>query len=255
MIIDDLKGARALVTGSSTGIGAAVAVALAHAGASVAVHYRSSRGEAEAVLAEIAAAGGTAVALEADLTRSAEAARLVSEAVDRLGGLDILVNNAGAMIRRAPLADLDDALFDEVLDTNVRSVLMTTRAALPALRQSSRGCVINTSSIAARNGGGPGASLYAGAKAFVLNLTRSMAKELAPDGIRVNGVSPGVIMTPFHERFSTAEWLEAQRKTIPLGRIGSPADVTGTCLYLASRTLSGYVTGQTIEVNGGQFMS
>lgn len=253
-MLTDLKGKRAIVTGASTGMGAAIAAAYAQYGVRVVVHYNASEKEARAVVAAIAKAGGEAHAIRADLARTSEATRLVSESVAALGGIDILVNNAGAMIKRTPLAEVEDDLYDRVLDTNVRSVVMTTKAALPHLKQAGRGVVINMSSIAARNGGGPGAALYAGAKAFVLNVTRSMAKEFAADRIRVNGVSPGVIMTPFHERFSTPEWLEAMRKTIPQARIGEPQDAVGTFLYLASDAMSGYVTGQTLELNGGQFM-
>ena len=202
----------------------------------------------------IKARGGEASAVQADVSTTAGAESLIASATQALGGLDILVNNAGALIKRAPLAEVDDALYDQVLDTNIRSVVMTSKAARPHLRDSGAGVIITVSSIAARNGGGPGAGLYAGAKAFVLNFTRNMAKELAPDNIRVNGVSPGVIMTPFHERFSSPEWIEAQRKTIPMGRIGVPQDAVGVFLFLASNTMSGYVNGQTIELNGGQYM-
>jgi 3-oxoacyl-[acyl-carrier protein] reductase len=253
-MLDDLRGRRALVTGSSTGIGAAIAKAYARYGMHVAVHYNASVAEAEAVVDAIRAAGGEAHAFKADLASSADASRLVEEVVQRLGGLDVLVNNAGAMIKRTPIAEIDDDLYDRVLDTNIRSVVMTTKAALPHLKASGQGAIINMSSIAARNGGGPGAALYAGAKAFVLNVTRSMAKEFAPFGIRVNGVSPGVIMTPFHERFSSPEWLETMRKTIPMERIGTPDDAVGVFLFLASGAMSAYIAGQTIELNGGQFM-
>jgi 3-oxoacyl-[acyl-carrier protein] reductase len=253
-MLEDLKGLRALVTGSSTGIGAAVAKAYAARGMRVVVHYNSSEAEAKAVVAEIEAAGGEAHALRADISSSAAAVGLADGAAEALGGLDVLVNNAGGLVKRTPVGEIEDEFFDEVVDLNVRSVVMVTKAALPHLRQSGRGSVINVSSIAARNGGGPGASLYAGSKAFVLNLTRSMAKEFAPFGIRVNGVSPGVIMTPFHERFSTPEMLEATRKTIPLERLGTPQDNAGVFLFLASPAMSGYITGQTIEVNGGQYM-
>jgi 3-oxoacyl-[acyl-carrier protein] reductase len=253
-MLEDLKGKRALVTGSSSGIGAAVAAALAKRGARVAVHYNASAEGANEIVKEIEAAGGEGRAFGADVSHSAEATKLVDNVARHFGGLDILVNNAGAMIKRAPLADLDDDLFDKVVDTNVRSVVMVTKAARPYLAASGAGVIINLSSIAAHNGGGPGASLYAGSKAFVLNMTRSMAKELAPENIRVNGVSPGVIMTPFHERSSSPEWLEAQRKAIPMARIGNTDDAIGVFLFLASNTMSGYITGQTIELNGGQFM-
>ncbi len=253
-MLEDLKGKRVLVTGASTGIGAAVARGFAAAGARVAVHFQASASEAEAVVAEIGGAGGSALALEADLGGRSGAAELVEEAAARLGGLDVLVNNAGALLRRAPLGEIDDALFDRVLDLNVRSVVMASQAAVPHLKKAGGGSIINTSSVAARNGGGPGSALYGGAKAFVSNVTRNMARELAPQGIRVNAVAPGVIMTPFHERYSSPELLEQMRRSIPMGRIGKAEDCVGAYLFLASPALSGYITGQTIEVNGGQIM-
>ena len=254
-MLDDLKGLRALVTGSSTGIGAAVAKAYAANGMRVVVHYKSSEAEANAVAAEIRAAGGEAHVLQADVADSTQAVDLVNKAADKLGGLDVLVNNAGALVKRTPIAEIEDEFFDSVVDLNVRSVVMASKAALPYLKKSGgRASVINLSSIAARNGGGPGSSLYASSKAFVLNLTRGMAKEFVPFGIRVNGVSPGVIMTPFHERYSTAEQIEAMRKTVPMERVGTPQDNVGVFLFLASPAMSGYITGQTIEVNGGQYM-
>jgi 3-oxoacyl-[acyl-carrier protein] reductase len=140
-----------------------------------------------------------------------------------------------------------------VLDLNVNSVVIASHAALPHLRKS-RGCIINTGSIAGRNGGGPGVGIYGAAKGFVQTFTRALAKEVAPDGIRVNAVAPGTIATPFHERDSTPEQLEAVRKGIPLGRLGSAEDCAGAYLFLASPSMSRYVTGQIIEVNGGQLM-
>lgn len=253
-MLDDLKGMRALITGSSTGIGAAVAKAYAAHGMRVIVHYKSSEAEANAVVAEIRAAGGEAHALQADVSDSAATEDLVGKAAEKLGGLDVLVNNAGALVKRTPIGEIDDAFFDSVVDLNVRSVVMASKAALPHLKQSGHSSVINLSSVAARNGGGPGSSLYASSKAFVLNLTRGMAKEFLPFGIRVNAVSPGVIMTPFHERYSTPQQIEAMRQTIPMGRVGTPQENVGTFLFFASPSMSGYITGQTLEVNGGQFM-
>ncbi|KFC70113.1 Enoyl-(Acyl-carrier-protein) reductase [Bosea sp. LC85] len=254
-MIDDLKGKRILVTGSSTGIGAAVAKAYAERGAAVAVHYNQSKEPAQALLAEIKAAGGTAILIGGDVSKSKEAARIVDEAAAGLGGLDVLVNNAGALVKRVPLDDIDDEIYDRVLDLNVRSVVVASQVAARHMRKAGRGSIINTSSVAARNGGGPGALLYAGAKAFVLNATRNLAKDLAGANIRVNGVSPGVISTPFHERYSTPEILEGMRKTIPMAVIGTPEDCVGAYLFFASDKLSGYVTGQVLEVNGGQFMA
>lgn len=253
--MEDLKGRSALVTGASTGIGAAVAIAYAARGMRVAVHYNSSAAAAEQVVETIRAAGGEAFALQGDVRDSAAIRRVVAQADERLGGIDVLVNNAGSLVKRVPIADFDDALFDEVLHINARSVLAFCREVVPLMRaQSHGGSIINVSSIAARNGGGPGAYLYAGAKGFVSTATRGLAKELAPDRIRVNAVSPGVIQTPFHDRFSTPQLLESFKAAIPMARIGEPDDCVGAFLYLASTQLSGYVTGQILEVNGGQYM-
>jgi 3-oxoacyl-[acyl-carrier protein] reductase len=255
-MFDDLKGRRVLTTGSSTGIGAALAAGFAAMGAVVTVHYNQSKAEAEAVAASIRKSGGTAHLVGGDVSRSTEAKRVVEDAAKAMGGIDVLINNAGALLKRAPLAELDDDLYDRVMNLNVRSVVIASQAAVPFLKESAGGgSIINTSSIAARNGGGPGALLYAGAKAFVLNATRNMAKELAPLHIRVNGVSPGVIQTPFHDRYSTPEILEGMRKTIPMAVIGKPDECVGAYAFFASNAASGYVTGQVLEVNGGQFMA
>jgi len=254
-VIHDLKGRRILVTGSSTGIGAAVAQAYARAGAAATVHYNQSRDQAESLVASIRQEGGSANLVGGDVSRSSEATRIVDEAAAAMGGLDVLVNNAGALLKRVPLGEIDDATYDAVMDLNVRSVVVASQAAARHMREAGRGSIINTSSVAARNGGGPGALLYDGAKAFVLNATRNLAKELAGARIRVNGVSPGVIATPFHERYSTPEILEGMRKTIPMGVIGQPEDCVGAYLFFASDALSGYITGQVLEVNGGQFMA
>jgi Dehydrogenases with different specificities (related to short-chain alcohol dehydrogenases) len=253
-MLNDLKGKRVLITGASTGIGAATAVEFGRLGSHVVVHYNSSEDDAKAVVEAIRKAGGKADMLKGDVSTSAEAIRVVDEAAGVLGGLDVLINNAGALVQRMSLTEITDDFYDRVLDLNVRSVVMASKAAVPHLKKAGGGTVINTSSVAARNGGGPGAALYASSKAFVSNLTRNMAKEYAGDNIRVNAVAPGVIMTPFHQRFSTAEMLEAMRKTIVTGRIGEPQDCVGAYVFLASPAMSGYITGQVIEVNGGQLM-
>ena len=253
--MQDLKGKTALVTGASTGIGAAVAAGFAAQGMRVAVHYNSSADAANQVVSDITAAGGEAFALQGDVRDTAAIARVVADAQARLGGIDVLVNNAGGLVKRVPIGDMPDALFDEVLHLNARSVLAFCREVVPLMRQRGQGgSIINVSSVAARHGGGPGAYLYAGAKGFVSTATRGLAKELVGDRIRVNAVAPGVIQTPFHDQFSTPQMLESFRATIPMGRIGTPDECVGAFLFLASEALSGYVTGQILEVNGGQYM-
>ena len=251
--VPDLAGKAVLVTGSSTGIGAAVARALARQGAAVAVHYNESREAAEGVAAAVELAGGKAVLVRGDMAAEGVSEKVVAEAAAALGRLDGLINNAGGMLGRIPIGEITDAHYGRVMDLNARSVLAATRAAIPHLTKT-RGFIINTSSIAARHGGGPGSTLYAAAKGFVSTITHGHAKELIGLGIRVNAVSPGVIMTPFHERYSSPDQLEQQRKSIPMGFVGTADHCVGAYLFLASETLSGFITGQIIEVNGGQLM-
>ncbi len=250
--MDDLKEKVVLVTGASTGIGASCARALGALGCRVAVHYNTSGAAAMAVAEAVEKAGGEALVVQGDLRRSSECERVVTETAKHFKRIDVLINNAGALVRRVPITDLDDEIFDDIVGLNVRSMLMCTKYAVPHMPPGA--AVINLTSIAARTGGGPGASLYAGSKGFVSTATRSLAKELVGRQIRVNAVSPGVITTPFHEKFSTPEQLESMRLTIPMARLGTADECIGAFLYLASEKLSGYVTGQIIEVNGGQYM-
>lgn len=253
-MFDEWKGKRVLITGASRGIGAAVARQLGALGARVAVHYHASEAPADEVVAAILEAGGEAFTVKGDVSRAAEAARVVDEAASGLGGLDVLINNAGDMLGRVSLDEMDDAQYDRVMDLNARSVVMASRAALPHFRRQGSGNIIHTTSIAARNGGGLGAGLYASAKGFVSTLTRNMAKELAGEHIRVNAVAPGTIATDFHGRHSNEDHLAAARASIPMGRLGTSEECVGAYLFLATDALSGYVTGQVIEVNGGQLM-
>ena len=253
-MIEDLKGKSVLITGASTGIGAAVARAFAAQGAKVGIHYNHSKSEAETLAADVRAKGGEATLLQGDLCDSGAAQKIVDAMVAEFGRLDVLINNAGSMVQRCPVAECTDELLDQVFDVNVRSVVSCCRAALAQFRKQGAGCIINTTSVAARNGGGPGAVLYASSKGFVSTFTRGLARESTKDNVRVNAVAPGVILTPFHERYSTPAQLEAMRATVPMGRLAEAEECVGAYLYLASDALSGYVTGQVMEVNGGQLM-
>lgn len=250
----DIKDKVVLVTGASTGIGAAVAKGFAREGARVVVHYNASRDAATAVAGAITEAGGEALAVQADVTRPDEVAALVSQTLERFGRIDILINNAGGMLGRVVTTEMDDAHYENVMRLNCWSVFALTRAVAPLMAKDGGSSIINVTSIAARNGGGGGAILYGAAKGFVSAFTKGMARELVASKIRVNAVAPGVIDTPFHERYSNAEQIEAMRRQVPMGRLGTSDDCVGTFLYLASGALSGYVTGQVIEVNGGQLM-
>jgi len=252
--VSDLKGKAVLVSGASTGIGAGAARAFGAAGARVAVHYNSSKGEAEQVAADIRSAGGEAITVGGDVTKHDNVRRIVGDTLAAFGRIDVLVNNAGGLVKRTPIADYTDEFVDRVLTLNVRQVIWFMTEVVPVMRRQGGGNIVNVSSIAARHGGGPGSIIYAGSKGFIATATRGWAKELVKDKIRVNAVSPGVIMTPFHERFSTPEQLKAMQAMIPMDRLGTPEECAGTFLYLASDALSGYVTGQNIEVNGGQYM-
>ncbi|AYN96729.1 SDR family oxidoreductase [Pseudomonas sp. LTJR-52] len=249
--INDLKDKRILVTGGSTGIGAAVVKGFVAQGARVVAHYNESSNAASALRTE---APDHIHILQGDLSQSGTATRLVEEAAKLLGGLDGLINNAGGMLGRIHSTEIGLEHYEQVMALNAKSVWEATIAAHTHLKAAGGGFVINTTSIAARNGGGNGAVLYAAAKAFVSNLTRGQAKEFVSDGIRVNAVSPGLIETAFHDRYTPPNVLASQRITIPMGRGGIPEECVGAFLFLASETLSGYVTGQIIEVNGGQLM-
>jgi len=247
-------GSRVLVTGAGAGIGQAVARLFLATGATVFAHAGRRAATIEAVFGPNVAPT-RAFVIAADFAEAGAAAGVVNEAVARMGGLDILINNAGTMIGRIPLAETAGDAWHQVVDLNARSVVEACAAAVPHLKAGQAPAIVNTVSISARTGGSPGSSLYSAAKAFVATHTRALARELAPSGIRVNAVSPGTIMTDFHRRYSTPEKLEATRVGIPLGRLGTAEDCAPAYLFLASADLAGYITGQVVEVNGGQLMA
>lgn len=248
---DEFAGARVLVIGASSGIGAAVAPAFAECGARVCLHYHRHANQAMTVAAALRSRGINAATVGGDLTRLGAAPLVVNAAAAALGGLDLLVNVAGAPLGRANLDALDEATSSTILQLNLHAVIEAARAALPFLRQGRHPAIINTSSIAARSGGGRGVGVYAAAKAGVESFTRSLARELASAGIRANCVAPGYIDTPIHETFSNDEDRQGYVDATPMGRPGSPEECVGAYLFLASHRLASFVTGQTIAVNGG----
>jgi 3-oxoacyl-[acyl-carrier protein] reductase len=240
----------ALVTGASTGIGAAAALALGAKGWAVAVNYRESAHQAEDVARRVTAVGGRGVAMQGDVTRAEDVTRLVTRTVAELGGLDALINNAGSPVQRAPLAEMDEATWDACVDLNLKSVWLCARAAIPHLR-TRKGTIINVSSAAAHSGGSPGSGHYAAAKAGVHALTRALAKELAPD-VTCNCIAPGLVDTPFHTKFSTPEHVARHVKATPLGRAGQPAELGAWIAFLVEAP---FTTGQVYDVNGGLVMA
>lgn len=243
----------AWVTGSSTGIGRACAVALAREGCKVAVHYNRSEEEARGAVEEIESSGGEALLVGGDVSDAGEVKRMAGEIEDRFGRLDILVNNAGSLLERRSFEEMDENLWDRVMDVNLKSVYLVSQAVLPSMKRQGGGRIINLTSVAARNGGGPGSVAYATAKAGVSNLTRGMAKELISDGILVNAVAPGIITTPFHDQFTPDDVREKMTGGIPIGREGTPEEVAGAVVFLASPAAS-YLVGEIVEINGGQLM-
>jgi 3-oxoacyl-[acyl-carrier protein] reductase len=249
----DLNGKVALVTGASSGIGRATAEALAASGARVAINFHQNEAGAEAARSQITGVGGHAIVVQADVTRASEVQALVEKTVAEFGPIDILVNNAGSLVERLKILELTEERWDEVIDLNLKGAFLCCRAVAASMMERKSGAIINVSSIAGRNGGALGSIHYSTAKGGVITFTKGLAKELAPFGVRVNAVSPGVIDTPYHEQFSSAEMMKTYAGMIPLGRIGKPAEVGNVICFLASDAAS-YLAGETIEINGGMFM-
>jgi 3-oxoacyl-[acyl-carrier protein] reductase len=240
-----------LITGASAGIGAATAGAFGSRGAHVIVHYNSRREAAEQVVAGIQAAGGSGETVQADLATQAGVQSLTGWARKR--EVDVLVNNAGSLVRRTRVLELTPELMDEVLLLNFTSAFFVTQAVLPGMVERKRGAIVNISSVAARNGGGIGALAYAAAKAALSAMTKNMAREFGPSGIRVNTVSPGTIDTDYHRTFSTEQMLNNVKAATPMGRLGTSEEVADAIVYLCSEGAR-FIQGQALEVNGGFLM-
>jgi 3-oxoacyl-[acyl-carrier protein] reductase len=248
----DLSGRAALVTGAGVGIGRAIALALGGAGAFVGIHYHHSEREAEETLALLRERGGRGVLLQADLTVEEQACGVVDRFAAEAGRLDVLVNNAGYPVRFTRLEDCPTELWQSVFAVNVTSAFLVTRQAIPHLRRSGHGSIINNLSLSVQTGGAGGGGPYAAAKGALQVMTRTLARELAP-AVRVNGIMPGVIETRHHETFSTPERMEEYRRQTPLGRNGRAEEVAAAVLFLAGDGAS-FINGALLDINGGRFL-
>lgn len=268
----DFTGKVVLVTGASSGIGRATAEFFGECGAKVAVSYLKNKEGAESAVAAISAnqavgaASGAesssrsetsnkrAFTVQADVTKNREIERMIKDVEENLGAIDILVNNAGSLVERLKTAELTEERWDEVFALNVKSAFFAAQAVIPKMLEKGAGVIINVTSIAGRNGGAPGSIHYSAAKGAMTTMNKGLAKEFAAQGIRVNGVSPGVIDTPFHETFSTpAAMANFADNVIPMGRVGTSREVAQVIAFLASDAAS-YLCGETIEINGGMLM-
>ncbi len=249
---DELHGRVALVTGASSGIGQATAIALARAGALVGIHYHSNHDGAQQTLDSIRDGGGDGILVQGDLSQPAQAQQVVDDIVSALGRLDILFNNAGSPLERSKLEECSVDLWQQVLATNLTSAFVVTQRAIPHLRQSGNGAIINNLSLSVQTGGANGAGAYAVAKGGLQVMTRTLAKELAPQ-VRTNAIMPGVIETPHHEVFTKPERMQQYRTETPLGRNGAAEEVAATVLFLASDGAR-FINGALIDINGGRFL-
>jgi len=252
MVYEDLKGKKVLVTGASSGIGAATAVMFSEQGCFVGVHYYTSKDGGEKTLARVKE-NGDGVLLCADVRDQKQVNEMVEQFAKEAHSIDILINNAGSLIERQPFETATAQYHDDIYATNVRSILLVTKAALPYLKKT-KGNIVNVGSVAGHTGGAGGSGIYAGTKGAVGTETLGMAKEFAPYGIRVNSVFPGLIETPFHDKFSTPEFVQSFAERTPLGRNGTAEDVAKAILFLASNDAAGFITGEYIAVNGGFYM-
>ncbi|HVU33210.1 MAG TPA: SDR family oxidoreductase [Opitutaceae bacterium] len=255
--MNKLLGKRVLVTAGAQGIGYAISQHLLRAGCEVFVHFHSSAAGAQALAREATELGRRYENGMADLTEPEQCDRIVADAVGFLGGLDILVNNAGSMIARRPFADCDDDFWGDTMSLNLGSMRRVSRAALPHLTDAAKvrggASIVNLSSLAARNGGGGGATAYATAKGAVLTFTRGLARELGPLGIRVNALAPGLILgTKFHTTHTAPDVAQATVAGIPLGRPGNADDVARAVVFLAGE-FDGFITGAALDINGGVY--
>ena len=248
-----LEGQVALVTGASSGIGRATAEKMAELGAKVGVNYCNNQVGAGAAVAAIKKKGGDALAIQADVTKATDVARMAAGVRSRWEKIDILVNNAGDLLARTPLSEMTEEYWDRIMNLNLKSVFLCVKAVWEEMAARKSGIIVNITSVSARNGGGPGAAAYAAAKGGLVTYTKGLARELAPHGIRVNAVAPGVIATPYHDKYSSAELLEKLRAMTPINRIGTSEETADVIAFLACDE-SRFMIGENVEVNGGILM-
>jgi 3-oxoacyl-[acyl-carrier protein] reductase len=247
------EGKVALITGASSGIGHATAIAFAREGASIAVNYLKNEAGGQSAADAIRKVGQQALTVKADVTQAADVRKMVQDTLDRLGRIDILVNNAGDLVERRKLEEVDEAYWDYVMALNLKSVYLCTQAVWKHMADRGDGVIINVSSIAGRNGGGADAGVYAAAKGGLITYTKSLASGLTQYGIRVNGINPGLIATPFHQRLTSPEQMDKLVSAIPMKRAGTPEEIADVIVFLASPAAR-YMVGETVEVNGGKLM-
>ena len=251
-----LKDKKILVTGAGTGIGRAIALEFARHGAQLGIHYFSSKDLAAQVKQEITAQAVKAQTFQADLTQPHQARNMVEEFARWAGGIDVLVNNAGDIVGRKKLDEMDPQFLRNVIAVNVDSAVMTTQAALPYLKTAAAqggAAIVNMSSLAGRLATGNGAGAYCAAKGAIITWTRNLARELGPQGIRVNAVAPGLILdTKFHATHTPQQSIADTIDAIPIGRAGLPADVARAIVYLAAE-YDGFITGAILDINGGVY--
>ena len=249
----NLDAMCALVTGGGQGIGYAITKELIDHGCNVAIHFHSSNAGAEELKSYAARKNVRAEIFQADLTMESEAQKLVKDSYEFLGSLPILINNTGDLVERRSAEDIDLPYYEKIMNINVTSMIMVTREAIPHLKETGKGSIVNLSSLAGRKGGHGGSLVYATSKGAVLTWTRALSAELGPDGIRVNAVAPGLILgTRFHSTHTTKASADSTIEGIPLGRAGTPEDVARAVAFLAAE-YDGFITGATLDINGGVY--
>lgn len=248
-----LEGKVAIITGGARDLGRAISLKLASEGAKVVINYYDNPQDAEETLKMVLKIGSEGIIIQGDMTKAADVKKLFDASVQKFGNkIDVLVNVVGGIVGRKTITEQDEDWYNFLMDVNMKSCWLCTREVVPYMTEGSS--IINFSSLAARDGGGPGASMYATAKGAVMTFTRSMAKELGPKGIRVNALAPGTIATSFHDRFNTPENRERMKGIYPLRREGDAGDVADLVVFLASAD-SDYLTGTNVDINGGMAFS